>query len=94
MWIRAQLQRAEMLGHDNKWYCAEYYGRMIENEDVLAEYYIRTGGAIDFDRRFIEAMSLENRYYCSQFYGRDIRDPVILWEYYMTHAIFPVAIAC
>jgi hypothetical protein len=91
MELRIRLQLAEAFGPINRWFCSEYYGRMIDDPEVLVVYYIRSGGAADFSRRFDEAMSMLNRWYCSQSYGSEIRDPLILWDYYMTHANLGIA---
>ncbi|MGA3066794.1 MAG: hypothetical protein ABSF29_08110 [Tepidisphaeraceae bacterium] len=84
--FRLRLQLDEALGSINRWFCSEYYGREIDDHELLVEYYVKSGGACDFARRFNEAMGKENRWYCSQFYRRDIRNPEILWDYYMNHA--------
>lgn len=84
--FRVELQLAEALGALNRWFCSEAYGREIDNEELLVIYYIKSGGAEDFARRYDQAMSHLNRWYCSEFYRRDIRDPGILWDYYVNHA--------
>jgi hypothetical protein len=86
MELRVRLQLAEALGSNNRWFCSEFYGRKIEDPELLLCYFIRSGGARDFCRRFNEAMGRENRWYCSEFYRRDIRDPEVLWEYYINDA--------
>jgi hypothetical protein len=86
MEFRIRLQLAEAFGPINRWFCSEYYGRMIDDPETLLRYYIARGGAANFARRFAEAMSMLNRWYCSQFHGRDIRDPQLLWDYYIKHA--------
>jgi len=85
MSFRLRVQLVEALGQLNRWYCSQKAGRMIENPDELLAYFVRSGGAADFARRFEEAMGPDNRWYCSEFYRRDIRDPQILWDYYMTY---------
>jgi hypothetical protein len=84
--IRLQLELAEAFGPTNRWFCSEAYGRQIDDPELLLIYYIKSGGAEDFDERYNQAMGLENRWYCSEFYCRDIRDPEILWDYYTNHA--------
>jgi hypothetical protein len=86
MHFRVRLQLAEALGPENRWYCSEAFGREIDDPDTLLTYYIKSGGAADFARRYTQAMGVLNRWYCSEFYRRDIRDPEILWEYYIDHA--------
>lgn len=83
--LRTWLQIAEAFGPLNRWFCSESYGRKIDDGELLLRYYIRSGGAESFAKRYDEAMGLMNRWYCSEFYRRDIRDPQILWDYYMTH---------
>ena len=85
MTFRLRMQLAEILGHDNRWYCAQFYGRRIDDPDTLAEHFCKNGGAADFARRYDEAMGEDNRWFCAQFYGREITDVVILWRYYMTY---------
>jgi hypothetical protein len=84
--FRVSLQLAEAFGHVNRWFCSEAYGREIDDKEALLVYYVKSGGAADFARRFNQATGVLNRWYCSEFYRRDIRDPRILWEYYMNHA--------
>ena len=79
--VRAQL--AEAFGQVNRWYCSEFHGRPIDDRELLLVFYIRSGGADDFARRYDQAMGMLNRWYCSEFHGRDIRDPRILWDYYI-----------
>jgi hypothetical protein len=83
--LRVRLQVAEAFGPINRWFCSEAYGREITDPELLLIYYIKSGGAADFARRFNQAMDKQNRWYCSQFHCRDVRDPVVLWEYYMNH---------
>ena len=91
--IRAQI--AEAHGPVNRWYCAQFYRREISDLELLMRYFIRSGGAADFDRRYREAMSLENRWFCSEFHRRDVREEPVLWSYYMTTLeIRARAIAC
>ena len=85
MCIRIMLQLAEAFGSKNRWYCSQAHGRKIEDREILLSYYIRSGGAADFKKRYDQAMGEKNRWYCSEFYGREIRDPQILWEYYVDH---------
>jgi hypothetical protein len=84
--LRVRLQLAEAFGPINRWFCSEFYGRNIDNPDLLLIYYIRSGGAEDFERRFDEAMGKTNRWYCSEYYRRDVCDAEVLWDYYMKHA--------
>ena len=86
MELRVELQLAEALGPLNRWFCSEAHGRAIHDEDLLLVYYIKSGGAADFARRYDQAMSMLNRWYCSEFYRREIRDPKVLWDYYMKYA--------
>ena len=86
MEFRVRLQLAEAFGPINRWFCSEFYGRKIEDLELLVIYYIHSGGAADFAQRYDEAMGKLNRWYCSEFHGRDIRDPQILWDYYVNHA--------
>ncbi len=81
--LRVRLQLAEAFGPVNRWFCSEAYGREIHDREMLLIYYIKSGGAEDFARRYEQAMGVLNRWYCSEFYRRDIRDPQTLWEYYM-----------
>jgi hypothetical protein len=81
--FRIRLQLAEAFGPQNRWFCSENYGREIHDKELLLMYYIRSGGAADFARRYEQALGVLNRWYCSEFYGRDIRDPETLWEYYI-----------
>ena len=81
--LRAQLEEA--FGSDNCWFCSQHFHQKIENQELLLIYFIKSGGAKDFGRRFAEAMGEDNRWYCSQFYGREITDPEVLWEYYKEH---------
>jgi hypothetical protein len=84
--VRVWLQLSEAFGPINRWFCSEAYGREICDEEMPLTYYIKSGGAADFDRRYRHAMDERNRWYCSQFYRREIRDPRTLWDYYMNHA--------
>ena len=83
MIVRVRLQVAEALGPDNRWYCAQHYGRDIHDPEVLLRYFVRSGGAADFARRYSEALSHSNRWFCSEFYGREICDEEVLWDYYV-----------
>lgn len=84
--FRVRLQLAEALGPLNRWFCSEAYGREIDDAELLLIYYIKSGGAADFARRYGQALGTLNRWYCSEYYRRDIRDPQILWDYYMNRA--------
>jgi hypothetical protein len=89
MEFRVRLQLAESFGPINRWFCSEFYGREVNDPELLVRYYVKSGGAANFARRYAEAMGKVNRWYCSEFHGRDIRDPQILWEYYVNHAPVP-----
>lgn len=84
--FRFKLQLAEARGALNRWYCSQCHCRQIDDDEMLMRYYIKSGGAKDFARRYEEAMGMLNKWYCSEFYGRAIGDPEILWDYYMSHA--------
>lgn len=83
MHFRLRLQLAEALGPVNRWYCSQFCRREVVDPDELWTYFIKSGGAADFARRYSAAMSADNRWYCSQHYRRDVREPQILWEYYI-----------
>ena len=83
---RGRLQVAEALGPKNRWYCSQFHGRQVEDVELLVRYYIQSGGAVDFARRFEQAQGPLNRWYCSEFYRREISDPETLWQYYMNFA--------
>ena len=84
--FRVVLQLAEAFGPVNRYYCSEAYQRPVEDLELLLTYYIKSGGAEDFARRYSQAIGQVNRWYCSQFYRRDIRDRETLWEYYVHYA--------
>ena len=86
--FRCRAQIAEILGDVNRWYCSQYHRREVstKEDNLLAEYFVRSGGARDFDRRYREAMSMENRWFCSQRHQRDVREQEILWKYYLSSA--------
>ena len=73
--LRVELQFAEAFGDKNRWFCSQSHGRKIEDPEVLLAYYIKNGGAADFQKRYDQAMGEDNRWYCSEFYGREIRIP-------------------
>ena len=85
MAFRVRMQLAEALGADNRWFCSQACGRKIDDPNLLIEYFVRSGGAKDFARRFDEAISHLNRWYCCQFYGYEVHDPEALWNYYMEY---------
>jgi hypothetical protein len=85
MHFRLRIQRAEVLGQENRWYCSQKHGRRVEEEEELWKHFILYGGAAEFSRRFNEAMSDLNRWYCSESHRRDVRDPLMLWDYYTNH---------
>lgn len=89
MQCRVRLQLAEALGPLNRWYCSQAYCQKIDDGELLLTYYIKSGGAADFAKRYEEAMSPLNRWYCSQFHRRDICDPELLWDYYTRYAAGP-----
>jgi len=41
-------QMQEALGADNKWFCSQYYGYEICDQETLLSYYIKHGGAKHF----------------------------------------------
>jgi hypothetical protein len=43
-----QMQMREALGPDNRWFCSQYYGYEVTDENKLIAYYIKYGGAKDF----------------------------------------------
>jgi hypothetical protein len=79
---RLRIQLAEALGPVNQWYCSQHHGYPVTNPELLLIYFIRSGGAADFARRYNEAMSPHNRWFCSEFHRCEIHDPQILWDYY------------
>jgi hypothetical protein len=79
---RTQVQLAEALGPENTWYCSQAYRRPVSDPCTLLTYFIKSGGAVDFDLRYRLAMSNDNKWYCSEYYGCEITDPAILWSYY------------
>jgi hypothetical protein len=82
---RVRLQVAEAMGPVNRWYCSQAYGQPVEDPELLLVYFIKSGGAEDFARRFELAMDALNRWYCSEHHGCDIRDPKLLWDYYVRY---------
>jgi hypothetical protein len=86
---RMRLQKAEACGPVNRWFCSEAHGHPVTDEETLLRYYIKSNGAVNFAKRYDEAMSSQNRWYCSEFYGQEISDPEILWDYYVSHAEAP-----
>jgi hypothetical protein len=89
--FRLRMQLAEALGHVNRWYCSQAHGYPVDDPDLLICYFVRSGGAKDFARRYEEAMGAKNRWYCSEVHGRDICDPQTLWAYYLTnHQTFSI----
>ena len=83
--IRQRIQRAEVLGCDNRWYCSRCTGRPVHDEETLWRHFCKNGGAYDFAHRWNHAMSEKNRYYCSQHFGYRIEDEETLWDYYNAH---------
>jgi hypothetical protein len=82
---RVEMQLAEAFGEDNRYFCSLHYCREVTDQDVLLKYFIRFGGALDFARRWQQAMSADNRWFCSEWYRQPITDERILWSYYMVH---------
>jgi len=82
MGCRLRIQLTEALGPVNRWYCSQHHGYPVTCPERLLIYFIKSGGAADFARRYNEAMSPPNRWFCSEFYGHQIDDPQILWDYY------------
>ena len=83
--FRVRMQLAEALGADNRWFCSQACGRKVDDCEALLNYFVKSGGAADFARRFAEAMGHLNRWYCCQFFGYEVRDPETLWKYYMEY---------
>jgi hypothetical protein len=86
MLFRVNLQLNEAVGDLNRYYCSQAHGYDIHEEEKLVRYYVKSGGAKDFARRWDEAMGDNNRWYCSEFFMRPISDPLTLWNYYMFFA--------
>lgn len=84
--FRTFVQLSEALGSTNRWFCSQRFKCDITDPNCLWEYYVRSGGAADFARRYAHAMGPQNRWYCSQFYRRDVREEKTLWEYYIKFA--------
>src|SRR5262249_32210533 len=82
MHFPTQKQRAEALRPVNRWYCSQHFKCNVHDPDALMEYFIRSGGAADFARRYNDALGPVNRWYCSQFHHQDVRDPETLWNYF------------
>jgi hypothetical protein len=57
MHFRTRRQRAEALGPVNRWFCSQAFCCEITNPDKLMEYFIKSGGAADFARRYDHAMA-------------------------------------
>ena len=79
---RMRLQKAEACGPVNRWFCSQAHGRPVTDEETLLRYYIKSSGAVNFAKRYDEAMSSQNRWYCSQYYGFEVSNEEMLWEYY------------
>jgi hypothetical protein len=82
---RVRIQLAEAMGQVNRWFCSKAHGRAVEEPELLLTYFIKSGGARDFARRYAEAMGGINRWYCSEFYGREVGEPEVLWDYYVRY---------
>jgi hypothetical protein len=85
MVFRVQAQLSEAFGPLNRWYCSQAYGYRVDDPERLLIYFIKSGGAADFESRYAEAMGAKNRWYCSEYYGRDIRDEETLRNYFVNH---------
>jgi len=83
--FRIRMQMAEALGADNRWFCSQACGREVHDPEALLNYFVKSGGAEDFARRFGEATGNLNRWYCSRFFGYEVGDPETLWNYYVEH---------
>jgi hypothetical protein len=90
----ATVQIMEALGPVNQWFCSIHFKRRVDDVNTLIKYYIDSGGAADFRRRFIEATGHLNKWYCSQHYNREVSEFRILWDYYMRHREPPMDMAC
>ena len=55
--FRLRKQLAEAFGHDNRWFCSQAHGRKVDDPDVLLTYFVRSGGAADFCRRYEHVIS-------------------------------------
>jgi hypothetical protein len=82
MHFRVRAQLAEALGPVNRWFCSQAHRRKVDDPEMLLTYFIKSGGAADFARRYNEAMAPLNRWYCSEFHRCEVRDPESLWDYY------------
>ena len=82
---RVQIQLAEATGEVNRWHCSKFYGREVSDAETLVRYFVKSGGAKDFAKRYAEALGEMNRWFCSEFYGRQITDEEVLWDYYLSH---------
>ena len=83
--VRLHMQFKEVIGADNAWFCSQCYNKPVDDIELLWRYFVEQGGALDFARRWNEAMSDVNRYYAAKFYGKEITDEQVLWEYYVAH---------
>jgi hypothetical protein len=83
---RTQAQLAEALGPVNRYFCSQHFCCEVSHPDRLLEYFVKSGGATDFARRWTEAMGSDNKWYCSEHYRHRVDDPRVLWNYYMTHS--------
>src|SRR5437016_1147821 len=83
--VRLCVQRAEVLGKLNKYYCSQKHGHPVEDENLLWEHFVKSGGADDFAFRWAQAMGKDNRWFAGEFYDCRITDKEVLWEYYMTY---------
>src|SRR5689334_3197800 len=81
--FRTRKQMSEALGPDNRYFCSKYFRRQVDDPEQLWRYFIASGGAADFARRFDHAMSDLNRWYASEFHGRCVCEPELLWNYFM-----------
>ena len=53
-------QMREALGPVNKWYCSQFYGYEVTNEEMLLAYYIKHGGARHYRERFDSPQHINN----------------------------------
>ena len=71
---RTLAQLAEALGSLNKYYCSQRLCCEVSDPNTLIKYFVLSGGAEDFARRWDEATGEVNKYFCSEFYRQPIED--------------------
>lgn len=49
-YVRQQLEEA--FGPENRWLCSQHHDRIVNEPDLLLEYFIKHGGAERFRRNF------------------------------------------